>query len=429
VIGPLLERAARRASQADAAIKTDETTTLEFAAGGLSRAMLSTSQGTNLRVIIEGRPGVAGSVGDDPEELLQRAIASAALGEPTVLSLPFQTTLPAVVTHVPRASAATVPELATYCHMVRDRLAAERAELRMLLERSVGSVRVANTRGVDASYDVTLVSLQVEASRVRDGRRFAVEARLCGADLPSLSDLEQLVAVLRQRLTWAEADASASPGRHRVLFLPSALPALLLPVEQALAGKAALGGGSPLARRRGTRAYSEVVSLSDDPLVDGRPGSRPIDDEGVPSRMLTLVRAGNVEGLIYDLETASRVGATPTGHGRRSTFGKPQPACSNLLLEPGSASWEELLQAVGDGVVLERITHAVPSQVAGGTFALPTSLAWGVAGGEITGLLPELTIAGNAHDLLNRVVALGRDCLWVGSRSAPALEVDGASVF
>lgn len=429
MISPLLERAARRASQADAVLKTDETTTLDFVGGQLVRATTATSQGTNLRVIVEGRPGVAGSVGDDPEELLQRALASAALGEPTVLSLPFQTTLPAVVTHMPRASAATTPELATSCYLVRDRLAAERAELRMILERSVGSVRVANSRGVDASYDVSLVSLLVEASRLRDGRRIAIEARLCGADLPTLTQLEQLVAVLRQRLSWAERDANTTPGRQRVLFLPAALPALLLPVEQALAGKAALGGGSPLARRRGTRAYSEVVSLSDDPLVDGRPGSRPIDDEGVPSRMLTLVRAGNVEGLIYDLETASRVGATPTGHGRRSTFGKPQPACSNLLLEPGSASWEELLQAVGDGVVVERISHPMPSHVAGGTFALPAALAWGVTGGAITGLLPELTIAGNAHDLLNRVVALGRDCLWVGSRLAPALVVDGASVF
>jgi PmbA protein len=429
VISPLIERAARRASQADAVLKTDETTILDVVGGELVRATTSTSQGTNLRVVVEGRAGVAGSVGDDPEELLQRAITSAALGEPTVLSLPFQTTLPAVVTHMPRASAATISELANFCHLVRDRLSAERADLRMVLERSVGSVRVANTRGVDASYDVSLVSLQVEACRVRDGRRIAIEARLCGADLPALTDLEQLVAMLRQRLAWAERDATAPSGRQRVLFLPSALPALLLPVEQGLAGKTALGGDSSLARRRGMRAYSEVVTLSDDPLVDGRPGSRPIDDEGVPSRMLTLVRAGQVEGLIYDLETASRVGATPTGHGRRSTFGKPQPACTNLVLESGSSSWEELLRAVGDGVVLERISQPQPSQVAGGTFALPAALAWGVAEGVITGLLPELTIAGNAHDLLNRVVALGRDCLWVGSRCAPALVVDGASVF
>jgi PmbA protein len=424
-----MERASRRAAQADVILKTDETTTLEFDGARVIAARSTSSQGTNLRVVVDGRPGSAGSVGDEPEELLERAIAAAALGEPTVLALPFQSALPSVVTHVPRASAATIPELATLCHVVHDRLAAEQAHLRMTLERSVGSIRVANSRGVDASYDASLVTFLVRASRIREGRRFTVEARLSGADLPSLPELEQVVGMVRQRLAWAERGVAAGTGSRRVLFLPSALPVLLEPVEQALTGKAAILGGAPVARRRGARPYSDLVSVSDDPLMDGRPGSRPVDDEGVPSRMLTLVREGTIEGLVYDLETASRVGATPTGHGRRSTFGKPQPAYSNVVFEAGTSTWEELLEAVGDGIVLERIAHALPANLAGGTFALPASLAWGVSGGEITGLLPEVTIAGNAHDLLNRVLAVGQSPLWVGSRLAPPVLVDGVSVF
>jgi PmbA protein len=429
VIAALLERAARRASQADVVLKTDETTSLEFTDGQPVSARVSLSEGTNLRVLVDGRAGVAGSVSRDVQDLLDRAVAAAALGEPTVLALPLQASLPGVVTHLPRASAAALSDLIQLCDLVRDRLTADADGLTLTLERSVGSVQVANTRGVDASYDVSLVTLRARATRIRDGRRIVVEARLSGSDLPSLTDLEQLVGMLRQRLAWSGRDARAGPGSRPVLFLPSAIPVLLLPAEQALSGKTALSGGSPLVPGRGTRTYSALVSLSDDPLVDGRPGSRPIDDEGVPSRMLTLVREGTVEALIYDLATASRVGATPTGHGRRATFGKPQPVCSNLVFEAGLAPWEELLRAVGDGIVLERIEHVLPANLTGGTFALPATLAWGVSGGEITGLLPELTIAGNAHDLLNRVLAVGRDSLWVGSRSAPPIVVDGVSAF
>jgi PmbA protein len=269
----------------------------------------------------------------------------------------------------------------------------------------------------------------VEATRIVEGRRIAIRARLSDADLPSLTELEQLVGMVRQRLGWAERGVPAGRGGLRVLFLPSALPVLLEPLEQALSGKAALLGASSLAQRRGARPYSDLVSVSDDPLIDGRPGSRPIDDEGVPSRMLTLVREGTIEGLVYDLETASRVGATPTGHGRRATYGKPQPAYSNVIVEPGTASWEELLAALGDGIVLERVGHPGPGNRVGGTFARPATLAWGVSGGAITGLLPEVTIAGNAHDLLNRVLAVGEVPLWVGSRLAPPLLVDGVSVY
>lgn len=431
MIGPLLERADRRATLADASLKTDETTVLAFRDGRLARASTATSQGVNLRVVADGRAGSAGAVDDDPDALLERAMASALAGEPTVLSLPTRVPLPAVTTHMPRAGAATIPELAAIGHLLRDRLGAEHADIAITIERSLGSVRVANTRGVDAGYDVSRVSLHIRAGRIRPARRIVVEGRLAAADLPALSELEQLVAMIRQRLAWAEQEVAAPPpaGRHRVVFLPSALPALLLPVEQALTGKAALLGDSPLARQRGMRALSALLTIHDSPLVDCRPGSRPIDDEGCISRPLVVVRAGEVESLLYDLETAGRVGATPTGHGRRSVFGKPQAAWSNVVVEPGESSWEELLTAVGDGLVLERVGSFPHANVVGGAFALPVQLAWRVQGGEITGLAPELTVAGNAHDLLSRVVALGRDVFWVGSRAAPAMVVDGVSVF
>jgi PmbA protein len=431
VIGQLIERAGRRASLADAVLKTDETTVLSFEAGRVLRASTATSQGVNLRLIADGRAGTAGAVDDDPEALLERAMASALAGEPTVLTLPARASLPAVVTHIPRAAAATIPELLTIGQLLRDRLGTDRADLEVAIERSLGSVRVANTRGVDAGYDVSSVRLLVRASRVRNGRRLMVESRLATADLPALSELEQTVAMIRQRLAWAEREAAppAASGRQRVIFLPSALSVLLQPVEQALTGKAALLGDSPLARQRGTRAVSALLTIRDDPLVDGRPGSRPIDDEGTVSRPLVLVRAGEIEALLYDLEGAGRAGATPTGHGRRSVFGKPQAAWSNLVVEAGTSSWEELLGTVGDGLVLERLGDFPGPKLAGGAFALPVQLAWRVQGGEVVGLVPEMTLAGNAHDLLGRVIAVGRDVLWVGSRAAPAVAVEGVSVF
>jgi PmbA protein len=429
MIAPLLERAARRATLADAMEQSDETTLLEFTAGRPVRASASYSHGTALRVVSEGKVGTAGSAEENPDELVARALASAQLGELATLTLPQPSPLPTVVTHMPRAASATLTDLTDLGQLVRDRLGGERVELGLTIERSVGMVRVANTAGLDAAYDVSVVSLMAEVSRMQEGRRLVVRASLAGADLPALRDLELLVAMLRQRLAWAERGVEAKLGRQRVGFLPTALPPLLLSVEQALLGKAALHGGSPLARQRGTRAYSEQVTLVDEPLLDGRPGSRPLDDEGTVSRRLPLVQAGEVCAFLYDLETAGRVGATPTGHGRRTTFGKPQPACSNLVFEPGPASWDEVLAAVGDGIVVELLRPGSQTNVMGGTFALPAQLAWRVEGGEITGLAPEVTVAGNIHDLLGRVVAVGVDVMWVGSRAMPPLVLDGVSVF
>ncbi|HSB56105.1 MAG TPA: TldD/PmbA family protein, partial [Gemmatimonadales bacterium] len=393
-------------------------------------ARVSRTQGVNLRVVAEGRMGFAGTVGDDASEILENALTSARHGEAASVTLPKPAAeIPRVFTHAPRAATATLHELMALATMVRDRLAAERADLTITVERSIGTVRVANTRGVDAGYDVTLVTLSLEAARVREGRRLVTGGRISGVDLPSLGEIEALVTRVRQRLGWAEREAKASAGRQQVGFLPTAVPLLLHPLEQALLGKTVIQGSSPLGRRKGAKVYSELFTLSDNPLLDGRPGSRPVDDEGVVSRAVPLVQAGRVEGFLYDLETATRVGVPPTGHGRRTTFAKPQPACTNLIVEPGAASFEELLQAVGDGILLEETRGGQVGNAAGGTFAHTAALAWKVEGGEVTGLAQELTVAGNAHDLLGRVTAVGADPLWIGPRSMPALVVEGVSVF
>ncbi|MFN8651680.1 MAG: TldD/PmbA family protein [Gemmatimonadales bacterium] len=430
MIAPLIELAGRRTTLADACQKTDETTTLRFAAGKPVSARVSRSSGTNLRVVAEGRMGFAGAIDEDAAALLELALTSARHGEATSVTLPRPAAhVPRVATHAPRAASATLAELGSLAAMVRDRLASERAELTMSVERSIGTVRVANTRGVDAGYDVTLVTLSLEAARVRDGRRIVTGGRLTGVDLPALSDIEGLVARVRQRLTWAEKDAKAEPGRQQVAFLPSAVPVLLHPLEQALLGKTVMQGSSPLARRRGSKLYSELFSLSDNPLVDGCPGSRPVDDEGVASRVVPLVQEGRVEGFLYDLETATRVGVPPTGHGRRSIFAKPEPAATNLVVQPGSLSFDDILRTLGDGVLVEETQGGQTGSAAGGTFAETAGLAWRVEGGEVTGLAQELTVAGNAHDLLGRITAVGADPLWIGPRCLPALVVEGVSVF
>lgn len=430
MITPLIELAGRRTSLADAAEKTDETTTVRFSGGNPVSARVSRSQGINLRVVAEGRMGFAGSTDDDAPALLESALASARQGEAASVTLPRPpASIPRVFTHSPRAATATLPELMALAEMVRDRLAAEHLDLGITVERSIGTVRVANTRGLDAGYDVTFVTLSLEAARAREGRRIITGGRISGVDLPSLGEIEALVGRVRQRFGWADREAKASVGRQQVGFLPTAVPLLLHPLEQALLGKSVMQGSSPLGRRKGAKVYSELFSLSDNPLLDGRTGSRPVDDEGVVSRVTPLVQAGRVEGFLYDLETATRVGVSPTGHGRRSIFAKPQPACTNLIVEPGSATFDDLLQAVGDGILLEETRGGQVGDAAGGTFAQTAALAWRVEGGEVTGLVQELTVAGNVHDLLGRVTAVGADPLWIGPRSMPALVVEGVSVF
>jgi PmbA protein len=429
MISTLLERAARRTQAADMTSKTDETLSLTFEAGRLKQAAFLQEQGTSLRVISAGRMGFAGTTGEDAEALLDSALASAQVGEHVTLALPRPTQLPRVTTHYPRAGSATLPELIQLGQGVLDRLGRGRTHVNLTLERSVGSVRIANTRGVDASYDVSSVSLQIEVVRVAGDDVLVVSDSYAASDLPELGDIERLVEGIQRRLAWAERAATLPSGKLPVCFTPAGAAVLLLPLHQALQGKSVLHGVSPFAALKGERALSSELTLVDDPLLDGRSGSRPVDDEGTASRQTVLIEAGVIRQFIYDLETASRASATATGHGRRTVFGKPQAAFSNLVLSPGSASFEDLLAGPPAFLLVDELAGAGQGNLVGGSFTHPVGLAYLVQQGEVVGRVTDVTVAGNAYELLGRISGLGRDTRWIGSTCTPSIMVDGVAIL
>jgi PmbA protein len=424
----LLEQAARRSEAADAAVTSDETLTLLFESGRLKSSAWSQERGVNLRVRSNGRLGVAGSTARDPDAVLEAALASAAIGDEVDLILPAPAPLPPVRTHSPAAAAASLADLAALGQALVERLAHDGWQVNVTVERSAGSVRVANTRGVEASYDVTAVSLAAEVTRVIGDDVLMVGDHYAAADLPGEPTIASLADSIRRRVRWAERTVAPPRGQLPVLFTPAGSTALFLPLRQACNGKAVLQGVSPLGGRVGERAFDPLLTLTDDPWVPGASGSRAIDDEGVPTRRQSLVHQGVIGGFIYDLETAARAGVPATGHARRTTFGKPQAFYSNLVVSPGEHGWEELLAPIADGLLVDELIGVGQGNVLGGDFSHPVALAYRVTGGEIVGRVKDAAVAGNAYELLSRIAGLGRDVEWRGSLALPPLLLEGVSV-
>lgn len=428
MITRLLEAARARVQMADAVAKMDETLTLRLRDGEVVAAHTSEQAGHNLRVVVDGRIGVAGTTDLDADALFASALASAAAGEEAPLLLPSPSPLPRVHTHVPRAAAASVAELVQVGRLLTDRLRKGTRGVTVHVERSVGSVQVGNTRGVDTEYQVTLVGLDIDVVSPSGDGSVRVVGHLAGADLPDQEALESMLADLEQRFTWATRSAAAPATTAPVLLLPEAVRNFLAPVQQALVGKAHLLGISPLAESLGEQVLHPSLFLTDDPLCNGRAGSRPVDDEGVPSFRAPLIEGGVVRRCIYDLETGALAGRPSTGHGRRSTFGKAQPAFSNLVLGAGELDLDALLALMGDGLLVDAVAGGTGGSSRSGTFTHPVVLGYRVQGGEVTGRVEGVVIAGNVFETLGSIGGIGRDARWVGSSLLPPLLLHGATV-
>ena len=255
MIAELLERASRRAQAVDVVLKTDETTSLVFEAGRLKSSAYAQERGVNLRVVANGKMGFSGSTADDASAVVEAAFASAQVGEAVRIDLPAPAPIPSVVTHYPRAAAASIGDLSQLGQFVLGRLGNDGRQVNVTVERSLGSVRVANDVGVDASYDVTTVSISAELTRVRGDDVLIVSDYRAGADLPGQGELERMVADMIQRVEWAERSAEAPTGTLPVCFTPAGSSVLLTPLKLALQGKSVVQGVSPLGDKRGNPMF------------------------------------------------------------------------------------------------------------------------------------------------------------------------------
>jgi len=434
VIERVLDAARGRAEAADALWQRVERTEVAIESGRLKAAGGSEGTGINLRVVRGGRVGVAGTTADDIGRLVARAIASAELGETVPLALPGAAPSRAVITHDRAAAEASLDALIAIGRGLADRLARDGCQVNVSVERVVAETVFANTAGAFGRYESSVVSVAGEVRRVAGNDVLFLYDSRTGVDLPAEAELDRLVLGITTRLDLALTVVDPPEGTLPVVFTPEGLSVIVMPLEQALSGKSVLQGVSPLAGRIGERIADSRVSITDDPLLDRRPGSRPFDDEGVPSEPLPLVADGVLRAFVYDLETAARAGARTTGHGERGTFTKPGIGYTNFIFgsrEQGAGSGVlggGLLTGIDDGLLVDDLIGVGQGNVISGAFSHPVALAYRIRAGEVVGRVKEAAVAGNVYDLLGRIGGWGDDGRWVGSRWSPSLLLDGVSV-
>ena len=430
MIASVLDLVHRRGAAADACLRDQTTLTLKFESGRLKENALAQEAGLNLRVFADGRFGVAGTTDlTAVDDVVARAFASCAEGEELRTDLPRAGIFPVVETFDERAAGLGVAELAALGRVVVEQLQRPGWQVSAAVDRVVETTTIANTVGQSVSYRASAISVSAEVTRVAGDDVLMAYETLAGTGVPESGALDGAARTIITKIERSERIAGPPEGRLPVLFTPEGMAALLLPLRQALSGKTVLQGVSPLGDKVGQTCFDAAFTLVDDPLLPGRLGSRPADDEGIPSARLPLVERGVLRGFVYDLETAARSRAVSTGHAHRTTFGKPGITYSNLLLTPGTRDEAGLLEEMGHGLVVDELIGVGQGNVASGAFSHPVALAWRVDGGEIAGRVKDAAVAGNAFDLLKRIRAIGRDAKWLGgSRLVPPMLLDGVSV-
>jgi PmbA protein len=173
-------------------------------------------------------------------------------------------------------------------------------------------------------------------------------------------------------------------------------------------------GRSPFADRLGDEIASGALELADDGLDPGGLASAPFDGEGTPRGRTRLLADGKLLAYLHDSYTARRAGARSTGNASRASYrSPPSVSTSNLMIEPGELSLEQLLAEAGDAVYVTEVAglHSGVNPVTGRYSVGASGRA--IRDGELAEPLREFTIAGELLGTLAAVRAVGSETRWV----------------
>jgi PmbA protein len=158
----------------------------------------------------------------------------------------------------------------------------------------------------------------------------------------------------------------------------------------------------------GQRIASEKLTVSDDPLVVSGFGSRTFDGEGLTSRKRVMIEKGVLRQFYVDTYYGRKLGWEANG-------GSP----SNVVLEQGDQSLEQLVAQTKRGVLIDSFIGGNSSDITG-------EFSFGLMGhyiedGQIARPVNEMNIAGNLLQFFGQLALVGNDPWPYSSMQIPTL--------
>jgi len=211
-----------------------------------------------------------------------------------------------------------------------------------------------------------------------------------------------------------------------VVFDPLSAAGLLRTLAGAASGAALERRSTFLLGSEDTQVASPLLTVTDDALLPQRLGSRPFDDEGVPSRINTVFDRGVFRGFLFDTYTARKTGHQSTANCRRSVGGPAGVGTTNFSLAPGTAGPDDLLATVDQGLyVTDMMGFGV--NLTTGDFSRGASGFW-IEKGRLSFPVTEITISGNLRQMLQDFEIVANDLEWRGSIAAPTIKLKSMMV-
>src|SRR5579875_2658508 len=284
------------------------------------------------------------------------------------------------------------------------------------------SVLFANSNGFVGEYSASSYNLAVAPiAQSDDGRMQQGYWYSAGRHFHTLDDPESIGKTAAHRALRRLGARKIKTTRAPVVFDPDMAASLLRSVAGAASGPSLYKGASFLLNKLGERIAAPNVTIYDDGTLKGMLGSKPFDGDGLPTSRKALVKEGVLATYLLDTYSARKLKLASTGNAARGVGDAPTVSSTNLYLEPGSSTPEQIIRSVKRGLyVTELIGFGVNAVT--GDYSRGAGGLW-IEDGELAYPVQEITIAGNLREMFQAVEMIGDDLRWRAAVVAPTIKI------
>ncbi len=277
---------------------------------------------------------------------------------------------------------------------------------------------IANSLGFCEGYSSTYNSITLSCAAEDDGegkktgKKQSAFWYSASTLLSGLDSIEKVATEAVSRTLRKLGSVKPKTCEVPVVFDAFTARAFLRFISEAVRGQNVYKRSSFLAGRIRERIAPEEITVVDDPLLKGKIGSRPFDDEGVRSRTNTVIEKGVLRSYLMNTYEARKLGTATTGN---------DGGVSNFYLKPGKNSEREIISSVENGLYLNFLSGQ-GANWSTGDFSQGAQGMW-IEDGEITYPVSEFTIAGTFSRMLEGIEMVGDDIEWKNPVASPPFKI------
>lgn len=314
-------------------------------------------------------------------------------------------------------------ELESLCRKADKRITGIRSAS---ISESFGQVCLVDARGTKISHEESLFTASITCKAEQDG-----DSQMGGdSDFnPKLSKLDCTKVAKNSAIYATELlGATPSPTLQCPAILRNNVMAELIDfLSSSFSAEQIDKGRSLLAGKQNEPIFSSKVTLIDDGLLPGGYGTAPFDAEGTACQRTTLVDKGIFKNALYDCYYGRKFKQKSTGTSARGLKSPPRIGFTNLMIENGTQTLDQLVRGISRGVLITDLMGVHTANPVTGDFSLGASGLF-IESGKITRPVKGFAVAGNLLELFKRITDIGNDRRFFGNVGAASVLVSEISV-